>query len=139
MIHSLDVIGRHPRRAALIGLGLSWAGIGYWWAAIPTRSRELGIDWSPLLTQGICAAIWMIAGMIALGAGIAGRWFRAGFTALQASALFMTLVFTVAALLVVIPESVIPGGGERAIVTATSYAALWWAAVISAQVRGVDE
>ena len=125
----------YPIRAYLATKGTAFTLIGVTWGAFPSRARELGIGWSPFLTEKGVAVAWIIAGAIAVTAAVrpSSRLRRAGFFAIQAVSLSLAAVFAVSAVLGVIPW--VDGGRPESIITTVSYLAFWASAAVVAQIQ----
>lgn len=127
-----------PVGAYLVFVGVGYLGIGFSWALFPSHSRQMGIAWAPFITQNIVAILWALGGSMALFTGLIAKAHRKwGFVGLQGTALFLTLVFVMSAVLGVVPFG--PEGRPESIITAISYATFWASAWTVAQIPVVPE
>lgn len=104
----------------LLGLGIGYIVMGGSWILIPSRGRELGVEWLVGVSPPLAGALWIVAGTLAL-ATLAGASVRLALAALQAVPVFLAFVFLVSTILAWMPDWVIHSGNPTGWVTSVSY------------------
>ena len=116
-------------RAYLAGMGTVHALIGLTWILIPSRGRELGVEWIPAVTPPLIGVLWVVTGTIAAVTAAAGASRAVAFSMLQGVPLLLAVWFGIAWLIALAPDtwSWLPVGAPGGITTTVSYLGLWLA------------
>lgn len=120
MRRGISRIAADPVIAYLVVAGLGYILAGLTWIVIPSRTRELGIEWIPGVSAQVVGVVWVIAGTLAL-AGVLGAPTRLAFIALQAWPMILGAFFLVSWVVSLMPDSVWHAGNERGYTTTISY------------------
>lgn len=129
-----ESIHADPSRAFMTVIGTAWFLIGLTWLTMPSRSRSLGLEWSPIFTQTGFGLVLIVCGLTPLVLSVFNAYRRLGFALLQFAPLMMAFTFGVSAFLGFFPDHVFIGGRPESLTSCISYLAFWATCALMAQV-----
>lgn len=114
-------------RSYIVGMGILFGCVGSTWIFIPSRSRELGIEWVPAMSAPLIGVLWLIIGMIGVMIGLTRRdLYAVGFKIMQFYPSVVSFVFGVSWLLSWIPDDIYEIGSPNAVVNSLTYLIMWF-------------